>query len=307
MNQAPASLRQLRWRRLRRDPAAMAAAVALALLFAAVHSVVPLERFLDVSGVDADLLSRFEPPTTQHPLGADNLGHDELARLLRGGQTSLAIGVMGALGASLIGTLVGAVSGYARGRTDMLLMRFTDFLSALPHLPILIILGALDLGKLGFHDDVIRSGAAAYWRIVAIVVLLGWTGVARLVRAGTMALAEREFVLAARAIGAPGWRILFVHILPNTITPVLVATTISMGHVILAESGLSFLGLGIQAPATSWGSMLSDAQSLFSQAPLLAILPGALILVTVVAVNALGDGLQAVLDPQGGTERPAAR
>jgi len=141
--------------------------------------------------------------TKLHLLGADSLGRDELARLLRGGQTSLAIGFMGALGTSLIGTLIGAISGYVRGRTDMLLMRFTDFLSALPHLPILIILGALDLSKLGFSEDFIRSGAAAYWRIVVIVILLGWTGVARLVRAGTLALAEREFVLAARSIGPP--------------------------------------------------------------------------------------------------------
>ena len=218
--------------------------------------------------------------------------------MLRGGRTSLAIGSMGAVGTSLLGTLIGAVSGYARGRTDMLLMRFTDFIVAVPHLPILIILGALDLGKLGFSEDFIRSGAAAYWRVVVIVTLFGWTGVARLVRAGTLALAERDFVVAARACGASEWRVLFVHIVPNAITPVIIHTTTAVGGVILTESGLSFLGLGIQTPATSWGSMLSDAQTTIGTAPLLAVLPGALILATVIAVNALGDKLRAALDPR---------
>ena len=200
----------------------------------------------------------------------------------------------------MIGTVIGGISGYVRGRTDMLLMRFTDFVIAVPHLPILVILAALDLGKLGFGEAFVRSGAAAYWRVLAIVTLFGWTGVARLVRAGTMALAEREFVEAARACGASGWRILFVHIVPNTIAPVIVHATTAMGRVILTESGLSFLGLGIQPPATSWGSMLSDAQTTIGIDPALGVLPGALIFVTVVAMNSLGDGLQAALDPRTG-------
>jgi peptide/nickel transport system permease protein len=224
--------------------------------------------------------------------------YDELARLLRGGQTSLSIGLMGALGASLVGTLIGAISGYFRGRIDMMLMRFTDFVIALPQLPILIILAALDLTKLGFGQEFIRSGSASYWRIVVIVTLLGWTGVARLVRASTLALAGREFVLVARAQGAATWWILFVHIVPNAITPVIVATTIAMGRVILAESGLSCLGVGIQPPATSWGSMLSNAQEFIANVPMPAICPSVLILATVVAINFLGDGLQAAFDPR---------
>ncbi len=176
--------------------------------------------------------------------------------------------------------------------------RITDFVIAVPHLPILVILAALDLQKLGFSEPFERSGAAAYWWVLAIVTLFGWTGVARLVRADTMALAGREFVEAARACGATEGRILLRHVVPNTLTPVIVHATTSMGRIILTESGLSFLGLGVQAPAASWGSMLSDAQTTIGADPALAILPGALILVTVAAVNSLGDGLQAILDPR---------
>jgi peptide/nickel transport system permease protein len=292
------SVWRLRWRRLRTDRAALAGGAVLLLMLAASYSAPLLERGLGVSGVETDLFGRFEPAGGKHLLGADDAGRDELARLLRGGQTSLTIGFMGAIGASLVGTFIGAISGYFRGRIDMVLMRFTDFMIALPSLPLLIILAALDLTKLGFSQEFIRSGDAGYWRIVVIVTLLGWTGVARLVRASTLALAEREFVLAARAQGAPSWWVLGIHIIPNAITPVIVATTIAMGRVILAESGLSFLGVGIQPPSTSWGSMLSNAQELIGIAPLLAIWPGLLILFTVVAINFLGDGLQAAFDPR---------
>lgn len=292
------SVWRLRWRRLRQDRAALTGGAVLLALLAASYGAPLFERLMGVSGVETDLFSRFEPAGAKHLLGADDAGRDELARLLRGGQTSMTIGFMGAMGASLVGTLIGAVSGYFRGRIDMVLMRFTDFMIALPSLPLLIILAALDLTKLGFSQEFIRSGDAGYWRIVVIVTLLGWTGVARLVRASTLALAEREFVLAARAQGASSWWVLGIHIVPNAITPVIVATTIAMGRVILAESGLSFLGVGIQPPSTSWGSMLSNAQELIGIAPLLAIWPGLLILVTVVAINFLGDGLQAAFDPR---------
>jgi peptide/nickel transport system permease protein len=280
------SVWRLRWRRLRRDRAALAGGVVLLMLFALCYGAPWYQRWWGVDGIDADLL------------GADDAGRDELAHLLLGGQTSLSIGLIGALGASLIGTLIGAVAGFFRGRVDMALMRFTDGVLALPTLPILIILAALDLSKLGFSQEFIRSGAAGYWRIVLIVTLLGWTGVARLVRAATLSLTERDFVLAARAQGASAWWILSVHILPNAISPVIVATTLAMGRVILAESALSFLGVGIQPPATSWGSMLTNAQEMIGSAPMLAIYPGAAILVTVIAINFLGDGLQTAFDPR---------
>ena len=286
------------WRRLRQNRAALASGTVLILLFAAVQCATPLEHHLAVSSIDVDLQARFAPPSPLHPLGADIVGRDELARLLRGGQTSLTIGLLGALATTLSGTLIGAISGYARGRTDMLLMRVTDFVIAIPHLPILVILAALDLGKLGVPEPFIRSGAAAYWRVLAIVILFGWTGAARLVRANTIALTARDFIEAARATGASAPRILFIHILPNTLSPIIVHATTAMGRVILTESGLSYLGLGIQPPTTSWGSMLTDAQSTLASAPTLAILPGALILLTVIATNTLGDALQSASNPR---------
>ncbi len=288
----------LRWRRLARDRAALLGLAVLILLIALCVAAPLFERTLGVSATDTDLFTRFSPPGDGHWLGADDAGRDEFTRLLQGGQISLSIGLLGALGSSLLGTLIGAVAGYARGKTDMVLMRITDGIISLPVLPLLIILAALDLSKLGFSQDFIRSGAAGYWRIVLIVTLLGWTGVARLVRASTLALAEREFVLAARAQGASAWWILSVHILPNAISPVIVATTLAMGRVILTESALSFLGVGIQPPQTSWGSMLTNAQELIGNAPELALYPGLLILVTVIAINFVGDGLQAAFDPR---------
>ena len=289
---------QLRWARLRRDPAAIAGLATLLLLVALCAAAPWIETILGVSGTEADLLSRFDPPSLDHPLGADEAGRDALARLLRGGLTSLSIGLLGALGSSLVGTIIGATAGYLRGWADMILMRLTDFILGLPWLPMLIILAALDLNKLGIPDSLTRSPAANYWRIVAIFTLLGWTGVARLTRAATIALSEREFVLSAQAQGATPGRILRVHILPNAISPVIVATTLAMGRIILAESGLSFLGVGIHPPQASWGSMLTNAQDLIATAPHLALYPGTLILITVIAINFLGDGLQAAFDPQ---------
>ena len=298
MSEAAVSVWQLRWRRLRRDWPALAGAGVLVALYLACRAAPWLEDWLGVSGVETDLLSRWEPADGQPWLGSAEAGRDELCRLLRGGQVSLSIGFMAALGSSLVGTVIGACAGYFRGKVDMVLMRFTDFVLALPGLPVLIILAAIDLTKLGFSQDFVRSGDAGYWRIVAIVTLLGWTTVARLVRAATLALAEREFVLAARAQEASALRVLWVHVLPNAISPVIVATTLRMGGVLLTESALSFLGVGIQPPATSWGSMLTNAQELIATAPLLAIYPGALVLVSVIAINFFGDGLQSAFDPR---------
>ena len=298
MSDAAVSVWRLRWRRLAADRAALAGGIVLAVLLTMSAGAPLYEYAMGVTGIETDLMARFDPPDSAHILGSDEAGRDVVARLLRGGLTSLTIGLLGALGASLLGTLIGAVAGYARGRVDMVLMRFTDFMIALPALPLLIILAALDLSKLGFSADFIRSGAAGYWRIVAIVTLLGWTGVARLVRAATLALAERDFVLSARAQGAGAGWVLRVHILPNAISPVIVATTLAMGRIILTESGLSFLGVGIQPPETSWGSMLTNAQELITANPWLAVWPGLCILISVVAINFLGDGLQTAFDPR---------
>jgi peptide/nickel transport system permease protein len=290
----------LRLRRLRADRAAMAGGLCLVVLAVLAGGAGIYEQWQGVSGVDTDLFSTFAPPSADHWLGTDDAGRDVLARLLRSGRVSLAVGLLGALGASMVGTLIGMTAGYARGWTDGVLMRLTDFVNGLPWLPMLIILAALDLTKLGFTPDFVRSGSANFWRIVVIFTLLGWTGVARLARAATLTLAQSEFVEAARAVGATPGRILRVHLLPNALPSVIVATTLACGRVILAESGLSFLGVGIQPPQSSWGSILSNALDLIGTAPMLAIYPGLLVLVTVTAANFLGDGLQAAFDPRQG-------
>lgn len=276
----------------------MAGAVVLAGLALAAMGAPLLEEALGVSGIETDLLGRFESAGGAHWLGQDEAGRDVLARLLRGGRVSLAIGLLGAIGCTLIGTLVGTLAAYAKGPVDAVLMRVTDFVMSLPSLPLLIILAALDLTKLGFSAEAVRSPMAGFWRIVVIIVALGWTGIARLSRASTLAVLERDYVAAAQAQGATVWRILRVHVLPNAAAPVIVAATLAMGRIILAEAALSFLGVGIQPPATSWGSMLNNAQDLLVSAPLLAVWPGALILASVIAINFLGDGLRAAFDPR---------
>ncbi len=254
-------------------------------------------------GLDAnavDLLDRFGPPSAAHPLGTDELGRDVLLRLLYGGRVSLAVGLLGALAAALIGTVIGLLAGYAGGRTDAALMRLTDAVIALPLLPLLIVLAALDYSKLGLPGGLMRSEQGSLYVILMIVALVGWTTVARLVRGATLSVREHDFVRAARALGAgPAW-IMGRHILPNVLSPIIVATTLSVGNIVLTESVLSFLGLGIQPPLPSWGNMLTNAQDTIWQAPALAIWPGLMIFVTVIAFNFLGDGLQDALDPRSG-------
>ncbi len=177
-------------------------------------------------------------------------------------------------------------------------MRLVDSVIALPLLPLLIVMAAVDLTKLGIPQSVADSGSASLWRIVLLVALVGWTTTARLVRGTVLSLKAREYVRAAEALGAGPLRILRRHILPNALSPVIVATTLSVGNVILIESVLSFLGLGIQPPLPSWGNMLTGAQETIWSAPMLAVWPGLAIFVTVIAANFLGDGLQDALDPR---------
>jgi peptide/nickel transport system permease protein len=204
----------------------------------------------------------------------------------------------------LVGTVVGLLAGYFGGRLDALLMRLTDGVIALPLLPLLIVLAAVDFSKLGL-GALAQAEQASLYRIVLIITLVGWTTVARLVRGATLSLLGQDFVRSAIALGASAPRVMLVHILPNAVSPIIVATTLAMGSVILFESVLSFLGLGIQPPVPSWGNMLTNAQETIGIAPMLAIWPGLLILLTVAACNLLGDALQAHLDPR--TRSDAAR
>ena len=257
-----------------------------------------VEAVLGLDGEATNLFQRNKPPSLEHPLGTDEIGRDLLARLLQGGRVSLAVAMVAALASAVIGTAIGVVAGYRGGRFDALLMRVTDGVISLPLLPLLIVLAAIDLSKVGLPDSVTQSEDVSLYRIILIISLVGWTTVARLVRAETLTLKQREFVRAAVAQGATGARIMRVHILPNAISPIIVATTLSVGNIILFESVLSFLGLGIQPPVASWGNMLTNAQELIWSDPQLAIWPGLLIFVTVIAFNFLGDGLQDALDPR---------
>jgi peptide/nickel transport system permease protein len=253
--------------------------------------------------VETDLLNRYQPPSLDHPLGTDEIGRDLLLRLLHGGRVSLAVGLTAALLAAAIGTVVGLAAGYLGGALDALLMRLVDGVIALPLLPLLIVLAAVDLTKLGLPEAIAESELASLYRIVAITALVGWTTVARLVRGAALSLRTRDFVRAAEGLGASSFRIMAVHILPNAASPIIVATTLAVGQIILFESVLSFLGLGVQPPLPSWGNMLTNAQETIQAAPMLAIYPGLLILATVASCNILGDALQEALDPRRSGER----
>ncbi len=298
MTAAPRSMTALTMRRFARHRMALAGAAVLVVLALAAIAAPLVGMALGVDANKVDLLARFAAPSGEHPLGADALGRDVLVRLLYGGRVSLFVGLVTALAAGLIGTAVGLAAGYYGGAADAVLMRVTDGVIALPLLPLLIILAAVDLTKIAVLAPIAASEDASLYRIVLIITLVGWTTVARLVRGAALSLREREYVLAARSQGAGGLRIMATHILPNCISPIIVATTLSVGNIILFESVLSFLGLGIQPPIPSWGNMLNNAQELIYESPALAFYPGVLIFLTVVAFNFLGDGLQDALDPK---------
>lgn len=259
----------------------------------------PLFEFLlDIDANKANLFSRFTLPDLGAWLGRDELGRDVFVRMLYGGQVSLLVGLVTALVAATLGTMIGLIAGYRGGWLDAVLMRLTDSVISLPLLPLLIVLAAIDLSKTGLPETIIQSENISLYRIIFIVAVVGWTTVARLVRGAALSLRERDFVLAAQVQGASAFRIMSVHILPNLISPIIVATTLSIGNIILLESVLSFLGLGIQPPVASWGNLLTNAQELIFSAPWLAFYPGIAIFITVIAFNFLGDGLQDALDPK---------
>ncbi|KKB75846.1 peptide ABC transporter permease [Devosia soli] len=267
---------------LRHTPAVLS--LAFLLLLGAVVIVGPWVSPYTFDGQDFMLIGAPGPMSAEHWLGTDELGRDALTRLIHGGRVSLAVGLAGAIIATFAGTLVGAVSGFYRGWVDQVLMRLTDVMLSIPTLPLVLLLSGL-----------FRPSPPL---LVAIVGLLIWMGTARLVRSQFMALREREFVEAARALGASGPRLMFRHILPNAIGPITVSATLAVGSAIMLESALSFLGFGIQPPVPTWGNLLNSASSWLSVAPWLAIPPGLLILFTVLAVNFLGDGLRDAMEPR---------
>jgi len=296
---APAhSPRRILLQRFLRHRLAVVSLFVLVVLAVAALAAPWVEAALGVNAEAVNLFNRMQPPSAAHPLGTDELGRDLLVRLLYGGRVSLAVGLAAALCAAVIGTTLGLIAGTLGGRFDSILMRLADSVIALPLLPLLIVLAAVDLNKLGLPADWLQDESVSIYRIVFLIALVGWTTTARLVRGATLSLREREYVRAAVALGAGKGRLMWRHILPNAISPVIVATTLSVGNVILLESVLSFLGLGIQPPTPSWGNMLTGAQETIWSQPMLAVWPGLLIFITVIAINFLGDGLQDALDPR---------
>jgi len=270
----------------------VAGAVVLLVLILAVL-LGPLVWTLPIDEID--FASRLEVPTLAHPLGTDDLGQDLLARILYGGRISLAVGFTAMLVAVGLGTAIGALAGMAGGRLDAALMWVTDLFLSLPQLPLLLLIIYL------FRDaltGIVGLEMGVFILIVSVIGAFNWMPVARLVRAQFFSLREKEFVEAARALGASRMRLVLRHILPNALGPVIVAATIDIAAAIIAESTLSFLGLGFPPDVPTWGRLLFDAKDNLDFAPHWALFPGLAIFLTVVSINFVGDGLRDALDPR---------
>jgi peptide/nickel transport system permease protein len=280
------------WRRFRQHRLAIFGAGVLALMVAAVL-VGPLVYRVPIDEID--FKAKLQGPSRAHPLGTDDLGQDLLARMLYGGRISLAVGVAAMLIATILGTAVGAVAGQMGGVMDHTLMRLTDLFLSLPQLPLLLLIVYLfrDALKKAFGPE-----AGVFILIVAVIGGLRWMPVARLVRAQFLSLREKEFVEAARGLGAAPLRQVIRHVLPNAVGPVIVAGTIDVAAAIIAESSLSFLGLGFPPDIPTWGRILFDAKDNLDFAPHWAIFPGTAIFLTVLSINYIGDGLRDALDPR---------
>ncbi len=245
-----------------------------------------------------DILSRYAPWSAEHWLGTDEVGRDVLLRLVYGTRISLMVAFLVAIFSSVVGVTVGALAGYFGGVIDNILMRATDSLLALPTLPILIIIASVDHTKIPILRDLVSPENVSIVKMVVVLMMFSWMVQARLVRGEVLAIKEQEYVLAAKTSGMSHFAIIFRELLPNVITPVIVSVTLEIGSSILFEAALSFLGLGIQPPTPSWGNMLNNAQEIIYSSPMLAVIPGLLILIVTMSFNFLGDGLQDALDPK---------
>lgn len=280
------------WRRFRRHKLAVLCTFVLSIIVLAVV-LGPWLWQVPINAIDFE--ARMQGPSWAHPLGTDDLGQDLLARILYGGRISLAVGLAAMVIAISFGVVIGAVAGMSKGPVDVFLMWVTDLFLSLPQLPLLLLIFYL------FNDTLkkwIGPEAGVFVLVVAVIGGLRWMPVARLVRAQFLTLREKEFVEAARALGASPWRQVTVHILPNAMGPVIVAATIDVAAAIIAESTLSFLGLGFPPDIPTWGRILFDAKDHMDVAVHWALFPGALIFITVLTINYIGDGLRDAYDPR---------
>ncbi len=277
----PPKRRFLVLRRFARSKLAVISAVFLIAVIAAAVFAPVVARY---DPEEINLMERLQGPSLQHWLGTDESGRDYFARLIYGGRVSLAVGMVAVAIAALVGTLGGALAGFFGGWLDAVIMRTTDGMMAIPLFFFVLI--------------VLAVFGSSITNIVLVIGLTSWMGVARVVRSDVLRTYPLEFVTAARALGASSGRVLFRHVLPQAIPSIIVATTLGVAQAILVESALSYLGLGVQPPEASWGNMLSNSQDLIFKAPQLAFYPGLMILLTVLAFNALGDVLRDALDPK---------
>lgn len=286
------TMSQLIWHAFRRHkPAMIGSAIVLIFAFSAIFA--PYLSPYDPEKIDLD--NMLQSPSVKHIMGTDELGRDLFTRILYGGRVSLSIGVMAMALAVTVGAVVGGLAGFYGGWVDNTLMRIVDMMLAFPSLFILIIL-ALALRDLPI--EALRGTAfASVFSIVLVIAVLAWMQVARLVRASFLSLKEKEFVEAARCCGVPNTRIMIRHLLPNAMSPIIVAATFRVATSIITESGLSYLGFGVQPPTPTWGNMLKNAQDQMLRAPWTAIFPGLMIFIAVIAINFVGDGLRDALDP----------
>lgn len=268
-------------RRLLQNKLAVAGGVIVSILLAS-SLLAPFIAPYDPAQIHVDRV--LVPPCKEHPLGTDQLGRDVLSRIIWGGRISLLVGFVAVGIATAIGVILGAVAGYYGGWVDGLIMRLVDVMLCFP--AFFLILAVVALLE------------PSIWNIMVVIGLTSWMGVARLVRAEFLSLKEREFVLAARSLGASPARIIFVHILPNAMGPVFVSAILGIGSAILTESALSFLGIGVQPPTPSWGNMLTAGKDHLEIAYWLSLFPGLAILLTVLGYNLLGEGIRDALDPR---------
>jgi peptide/nickel transport system permease protein len=280
------------WRRFKRHRLAVLGLVVLVLMILLV-AFGPLVWRVQIN--DIDFSARLNTPTAHHPFGTDDLGQDVFARMLYGGRISLAVGVSAMLMAMVVGVTIGAIAGISRGAIDAALMWVTDLFLSLPLLPLLLVLTYLfrDALKNAFGPEI-----GVFMLVVVVIGAFGWMSVARLVRAQFFSLREKEFVEAARALGASVPRQVTRHILPNALGPVIVAGTINVAAAIILESTLSFLGLGFPPDIPTWGRILYDSKEYLDIAPHWALFPGTAIFLTVLCINFVGDGLRDALDPR---------
>lgn len=273
-------LRDVVWQRFRRNRMALAGgAIVLFMFMMAVAA-----SFTSIDPAAIDVSKSLQPPSWEHPLGTDDLGREVLVRMLYGARISLLVGFVAVGISTLIGILCGALAGYYGGWVDAVMMRFVDIMLCFPTF-------FLILAVIAFLEPSI-------WNIMIVIGLTSWMGVARLVRAEFLSLRQRDFVLAAQTLGASDGRLIFRHILPNALSPVLVSATLGVAGAILTESALSFLGIGVQPPTPSWGNMLIIGKQTLGSAWWLSVFPGLAILITVLGYNLLGEGIRDALDPR---------